>query len=202
MPDVRPIRTESDYEAAAARVEKLWGAESGTEDADLLDVLMVLVSDYEKEHHALGLPDPIEAIKIRMEETGTTRERLGAILGVHSGRVSEILGRRRPLTLKMIRTLSEALTIPVETLVEEYPLASERRTLAGPSEPMRHDLVAGSIAQASPLDPERYSFEDIVGRGLTGPLRHSYQRQGAGQFEPLTVTVIMRGGGRHRRQEK
>src|SRR5947209_952289 len=122
MLDVRPIRGESDYETAVARVEELWGADPGTEDGDLLDVLMVLVSDYEKEHHALGLPDPIETIKIRMGETGTTREQLGAILGVHSGRVSEILNRRRPLTLKMIRALSEALTIPVRTLVQEYPL--------------------------------------------------------------------------------
>src|SRR5690348_10188529 len=123
MPDVRPIRTEADYEAAVARVEELWGAEPGTEDGDLLDVLMVLVSDYEEKHHALGPPDPIEAVKIRMEETGTTREQLGAILGVHSGRVSEILNRKRPLTLGMIRVLSKTLTIPVETLVQEYPIA-------------------------------------------------------------------------------
>jgi HTH-type transcriptional regulator/antitoxin HigA len=122
MKPIVPIRTEADHEAALAEVEALWGAGAGTEAGDRLDVLMTLVAAYEAEHHAIDLPDPIEAIRVRMEEKGMSREDLAALLGIGSGRVSEILNRRRRLTLPMIRALAPALGLSERCLVQPYEL--------------------------------------------------------------------------------
>lgn len=119
---ITPIRTETDYEAARAEVEALWGAPAGTPDGDRLDVLVVLVAAHEAEHHAVDPPDPIEAVRIRMEEKGLTRADLAALLRVGGGRVSEVLDRRRPLTLDMIRRLAPALGLSERCLVQEYRL--------------------------------------------------------------------------------
>ena len=117
-----PIRDETAYREALAEVHRLWGSDRGTPDGDRLDLLMILVETYENEHHPIGLPDPIEAIKARMDDLGLGRDGLCTILGVGNGRVSESLIRRRHLTVDMIRTLSAALSLPEACLVQRYDL--------------------------------------------------------------------------------
>ena len=114
--NIHPIKTESDYESALAGIERLWGAPEGTEAGDELDVLLVLVEDYENKHHPIDPPDPIEAIKFRMEQMNLSRKDLEKIIGSR-GRVSEVLNRRRGLSLTMIRSLHSNLSIPLESLI-------------------------------------------------------------------------------------
>lgn len=121
---VQPIRTEEAYAAALARIEALWGASAGTPEGDELDLWMVLVEAYEREQVHVPPPDPIEAIRFRAEQMGlSTDAALARALGWTRGRLSEILHRKRPLTLKQIRELAR-LEIPVEVLIAEYELAS------------------------------------------------------------------------------
>jgi HTH-type transcriptional regulator/antitoxin HigA len=115
---VRPIRSDADYEAALERVEALMDAAPGTPEADELDVLATLIELYEDEHDPIPPPDPIEAILFRLDQTGRSPQDLRDILGVHRGRVSEILNRKRRLSLDMIRTLSDELDIPAEILIQ------------------------------------------------------------------------------------
>lgn len=114
--DVRPIRNERDHARALRQIEKLWGARAGTSAADKLEVLVTLVDAYEAKHHAIDPPDPIDAILFRMEQKGMTRADLERIIGSRA-RVSEILNRRRPLTIAMITRLREALGIPADVLI-------------------------------------------------------------------------------------
>jgi HTH-type transcriptional regulator / antitoxin HigA len=116
MTDLKPIRTEEDYEAALAEIGRLWGAKSGTLEGDRLDVLATLVEAYEIEHHPMDPPDPIEAIKFRMEQQGLTRKDLERLLGTRT-RVSEVLNRKRNLSIAMIRRLHEELGISAEVLI-------------------------------------------------------------------------------------
>jgi HTH-type transcriptional regulator/antitoxin HigA len=118
----RPLKTEKDYAAALAEIKSLWGAEEGTSDGNRLDLLLVLVNAYEEEHDAIDPPDPIEAVLQRMQDRGMTRQELGDLLHVGSGRVSEILNRRRPLTIDMIRKLSAGLGLSEHCLLQEYEL--------------------------------------------------------------------------------
>ncbi len=115
--EIRPIKTEHDYDAALAEVEALWGAETDTPEGDKLDVLITLVEAYEAKHHPIAPPDPIEAILFRMEQAGLERKDLEPYIG-HSGRVSEVLNHKRPLTLEMIRKLWKGLHIPLESLIK------------------------------------------------------------------------------------
>ena len=123
---IKPIRTEDDYEAVLARVKEIWNAEPGTAESDELEVLLPLVEAYEEVHNPIDPPpDPIEAIKIRMEDLGLTRKDLEPTIGSRS-RVSEVLNRKRPLTLLMIRKLCSLLglqsleeSIPFDRLVRE-----------------------------------------------------------------------------------
>jgi HTH-type transcriptional regulator / antitoxin HigA len=116
---IKPIRTEEDYSAALARLEKIFDSDPGTKDGDELEILALLIEDYESKHYPIGPPDPIEAIKFRMEQMGLKQSDLGEILG-HKSRASEILNRKRKLTLGMIRTLNEKWNISTEVLVQEY----------------------------------------------------------------------------------
>jgi HTH-type transcriptional regulator/antitoxin HigA len=116
MVDLKPIRTEQDYEAALAEIGRLWGAGSGTVQGDWLDVLATLIEAYEAEHHPMDPPDPIEAIKFRMEQQGLTRKDLERLLGTRA-RVSEVLNRKRNLSIAMIRRLHEELGISAEVLI-------------------------------------------------------------------------------------
>jgi len=113
---IAPIKNERDYERALHRVEQLIDARPGTKNGDELDVLTTLVEAYEAKHHAVCPPDPIEAIKFRMDQLGMTRKDLETILGGR-GRVSEILNKKRGLSLEMIRRLHRKLRIPLESLV-------------------------------------------------------------------------------------
>jgi HTH-type transcriptional regulator / antitoxin HigA len=114
--ELKPIRSEADYEAALAEVERLWGAKSGTPDGDRLDVLATLVDAYEAEHHPMDPPDPIEAIKFRMEQQGLSRRDLETLIGTRT-RIAEVLNRKRGLSISMIRRLHEHLGISAEVLI-------------------------------------------------------------------------------------
>jgi HTH-type transcriptional regulator/antitoxin HigA len=112
--EVRPIRTKRDYEAALKEVERLWGAKTGTRDGDRLDVLATLIDAYEVEHYPMDPPDPIEAIKFRMEQQGLTRRDLEEIIGTRT-RIAEVMNRKRGLSIAMIRRLHERLGISAES---------------------------------------------------------------------------------------
>jgi HTH-type transcriptional regulator/antitoxin HigA len=115
--NIKPIRTKKDYEAALGEVERLWGAKSGTPDGDRLDVLATLIDAYEVVHYPMDPPDPIEAIKFRMEQQGLTRKDLEPLIGTRT-RVAEVLNRKRNLSIGMIRRLHEGLGISAEVLIQ------------------------------------------------------------------------------------
>src|SRR5207247_9577560 len=108
---IAPVRTERDYDAALAEIEALMDAKRGTPDGDRLDVLVTLVEAYEARHWAIDPPDPIDAIKLRLEQRGLSRRYLEKIVG-GSGRVSEILNRKRSISIEMMRRLHAELNIP------------------------------------------------------------------------------------------
>jgi HTH-type transcriptional regulator/antitoxin HigA len=120
--DIKPIRTESDYERALQEIERLWEAEPGSSDGDKLDVLTTLVEAYEEKQYPILPPDPVEAILHFMESQGLSRRDLEPYIGTRA-RVAEILNRKRPLTLTMIRQLQNGLGISAEILVQPYELA-------------------------------------------------------------------------------
>ncbi len=113
---IKRIKSEADYITAIKKIESLWGAEPDTARDDNLDILITLVDAYESEHHPIDPPDPIDAIKFRMEQYGIARKDLEPYIGSR-GRVSEVLNRKRELSIKMIRELHENLRIPLESLV-------------------------------------------------------------------------------------
>lgn len=116
MERLKPIRTKADYAAAKAEIERLWGAKLGTPAGDRLDILATLVDVYETQHYPMDSPDPIEAIKFRMEQQGLTRKDLEGILGTRT-RVAEVLNRRRGLSIHMIRRLHDQLGISADVLI-------------------------------------------------------------------------------------
>lgn len=117
--DIKPIKTEQDYQSAIKRLESIFDASANTAEGDELEVLGVLIDNYEKIHYPIDLPDPIEAIKFRMEQLDYTNKDLAQIIGLKS-RVSEILNRKRKLSINMIRRLHDALQIPTDVLVQKY----------------------------------------------------------------------------------
>lgn len=123
MAELKPIRNETDYENALGEVERLWGAKSGTPEGDWLDVLATLIDAYEAKYHPIDPPDPVEAIKFRMEQQGLTRKDLEPIFGTRN-RTSEILNRRRGLSIEMIRQLHDRLGISAEVLIRPSRLES------------------------------------------------------------------------------
>jgi len=126
LSEIKPIRTEADYEAALAEVERLWGARSGTPEGDRLDVLATLIDVYESEHQPMDPPDPIEAIKFRMEQEGLSRKDLEGILGSRT-RIAEVLNRRRGLSINMIRRLHDKLGISAEVLIRSSPFSPKAK---------------------------------------------------------------------------
>jgi HTH-type transcriptional regulator/antitoxin HigA len=115
---IRPIKTKADHEAALAKIEELWDAAPGSDDADTLEVLTILVEAYENEHIDIAPPDPVDAIVFRMEQRGLDRADLQEILGVSRGRVSEVLSGKRCLSKAMIRRVADQLDIPAEILIQ------------------------------------------------------------------------------------
>jgi HTH-type transcriptional regulator/antitoxin HigA len=121
--EIRPIKTKTDHRAALREVQRLWNADPGTPDGDRIDVLVTLIEAYEATHCPIPAPDPIAAIEFMMEQKGLSRRDLEPAIGSR-GRVSEVLTRKRPLTLPMVRQLSALLAIPAEVLVQPYATRS------------------------------------------------------------------------------
>lgn len=115
--EIRPIKTESDYAAAMRRIETVWGATPGTPEGDELEILVTLAEAYERRHYPIDLPDPVEAIKFRLEQEGKDYRALIGVIGQRT-RVYEVMRRARPLSLNMIRRLHSKLEIPAEALIQ------------------------------------------------------------------------------------
>lgn len=123
--EIKPIRTEEDYQAALEEIERLMDAQPDTPEGDRLDVLATLVEAWEEKHCPIEEPDPIEAIQHRMEALGMSRKDLETMLGGRN-RVSEVLSRKRPLTINMIRRLSEGMHLPAGVLIRAYETGDKR----------------------------------------------------------------------------
>jgi len=123
---LKPIKTESDHDAALRAIERLCGAEEGTPEGDRLDILTTLVEAYEDAHFPMDMPDPIEAIKFRLEQQGEDKKALIGIIGNRT-RVYEVLRRDRPLSLSMIRRLNKRFQIPADVLIRPVRLRPKGR---------------------------------------------------------------------------
>lgn len=117
--NVKPIKTKKDYQQALNRLEIVFDAKKGSPEGDELEILGILIDQYENEHFPIDLPDPIEAIKFRMEQLGYSQADLAKVVGLKS-RASEILNRKRKLSLEMIRVLHNKLNIPTDVLIQAY----------------------------------------------------------------------------------
>ena len=117
--NIKPIKNKKDYEQALARLEVIFDAKKGTDQGDELEILGMLIENYENGKFPVGFPDPVEAIKFRMEQLGYTQTDLANVVGLKS-RASEILNRKRKLSLEMIRQLHDRLNIPTEVLIQAY----------------------------------------------------------------------------------
>lgn len=117
--NIKPIRTKKDYEQALERLEVIFDAKKGTDKGDELEILGMLIENYENEKFPINFPDPVEAIKFRMEQLGFNQTDLANVVGLKS-RASEILNRKRKLSLEMIRQLHDRLNIPTEVLIQAY----------------------------------------------------------------------------------
>ncbi len=116
---IKPIKSKKDHQAALKRLETIFDAKPGSPEGDELEILGMLIDKYEKEHDPIDYPDPIEAIKFRMEQLGYTQNDLARVVGLKS-RASEILNRKRKLSLEMIRKLHKVLGIPTDILIQSY----------------------------------------------------------------------------------
>jgi HTH-type transcriptional regulator/antitoxin HigA len=117
--NIKPIRTKKDYEQALSRLELIFDSKKGSDKGDELEILGILIENYENEKFPIGFPDPIEAIKFRMEQMGYSQTDLANVVGLKS-RASEILNRKRKLSLEMIRQIHDKLNIPTEVLIQAY----------------------------------------------------------------------------------
>ena len=120
---LKPIKTKRDYEAALKRLDEIFESPINSKEGDEAEVLSLLIDSYENEKYPIGEPDPVEAIKIRMEEMGMKRTDLIGIIG-EKGKVSEVLNRKRKLSLTMIRSLTKKLNIPSSILIQDYKLSA------------------------------------------------------------------------------
>jgi len=116
---IKPIKTEKDYQESLKRLDIIFDAKKGTSEGDELEILSILIDKYENEKFPIGFPDPIEAIKFRMEQMGYNQNDLAKVVGLKS-RASEILNKKRKLTLEMIRQLHDNFKIPIEVLIQAY----------------------------------------------------------------------------------
>lgn len=116
---IKPIKTETDYQEALKRLEIIFDAQKGTPEGDELEIIGILLEKYEDEHFPIEFPDPIEAIKFRMEQMGYNQTDLAKVVGLKS-RASEILNRKRKLTLEMIRSIHDTMKIPTDVLIQNY----------------------------------------------------------------------------------
>jgi HTH-type transcriptional regulator/antitoxin HigA len=124
--NLKPIKTDADHEAALKEIERLWDAEAGTPDGDRLEILTTLVEAYEEVHFPMDMPDPVEAIKFRLEQQGEDKKALIGIIGNRT-RVYEVLRRDRALSLTMIRQLNKRLNIPAEILIQPVRMRKKKQ---------------------------------------------------------------------------
>ncbi len=117
--NIKPVKTEQDYQFALERLEEIFDAKPNSKEGDELEILSILIEKYESKHFPIEMPDPIEAIKFRMDQLGMKQKDLAEAVGFNS-RVSEILNKKRKLTIEMVRSLSEKLRIPTEVLIQKY----------------------------------------------------------------------------------
>ncbi len=117
--NIKPIRTKKDYTIAMQRLEKIFSAKKGTPQGDELEILSILIEHYENTNYPIDFPDPVEAIKFRMEQMNYNQSDLGKVIGLKS-RASEILNGKRKLTLDMIRKINHTMRIPTDVLIQEY----------------------------------------------------------------------------------
>lgn len=141
--EIKPIRTEEDYQEALIEIEAIFDAQRGTPEGEKLEILTVLIKDFEKRNHRIPLPDPIDAIKFYMDRLGLSRRNLESLIG-NRARVSEILNKKRPLTLRMMRNLNKTFGIPLEILIQEYP------TLEGPYDESNQEHDRKSLILENP----------------------------------------------------
>ena len=127
--NIKLIKTEADYQVALKRLEKIFDAQAGTPESDEADILGLMVDEYEKKHYPIEPPDPIEAIKIRMEELQLRQVDLVDAIG-GKNRVSEVLNRKRKLTIEMIRNLTKKLNLSPEILIKDYHLNNQKRAIS------------------------------------------------------------------------
>ena len=116
---IRPVKTKKDYDQALKRLERIFDAKKGSNEGDELEILSILIDKYEEDNFPIELPDPIEAIKFRMEQLGYNQVDLANVVGLKS-RASEILNKKRKLSLEMIRQLHDKLKIPTDVLIQAY----------------------------------------------------------------------------------
>jgi HTH-type transcriptional regulator/antitoxin HigA len=126
---VKPIKTEKDYDSALKAIERLWGAHKSTPEGDLLEVLVTLVEAYERQHYPIDIPDPLDAIRFRLEQLGGDYRLLVGVIG-HRTRVYEVMRGDRPLSLEMIRRLHQKFQIPAEVLIRPSKRRRVKRRVA------------------------------------------------------------------------
>jgi HTH-type transcriptional regulator/antitoxin HigA len=129
--DIHPIKTEADYQTALEEIQSLFDAAPNTPQGDKLEVLATLVEAYEEKHFPIPAPDPIEAVRYFMDSRGLTRKDLEPYIG-NRARVSEVLNRKRPLTLRMIQRLHNTLGVPADMLIKPYPMSRRQANKALP----------------------------------------------------------------------
>ena len=127
--NIKLIKTEADYQVALKRLEEIFDAQAGTPESDEVDILGLMVDEYEKKHYPIEPPDPIEAIKIRMEELQLKQVDLVDAIG-GKNRVSEVLNRKRKLTIEMIRNLTKKLNLSPEILIRDYHLSNKKKAIS------------------------------------------------------------------------
>lgn len=139
--DIHPIKTEADYQAALEEIQSLFDAAPNTPQGDKLEVLATLVEVYEEKHFLIPAPDPIEAVRYFMDSRGLTRKDLEPYIG-NRARVSEVLNRKRPLTLRMIQRLHNTLGVPADMLLKPYQVSRLRANKALPGTARPHSTSA------------------------------------------------------------
>jgi HTH-type transcriptional regulator / antitoxin HigA len=155
---LKPIRNEDEYDQALARIDEIWEAADGSAEADELEVLTILVAAYEKDVHPIPLPDPIDAIRFAMDQRELKPRDLESVIG-SSGRVSEVLRKQRPLTLKMIRKLHAELGVAPGVLISEYRVLKGKQRRRSPSSTspgplaVRSKVVKGKPRRAREPEP-------------------------------------------------
>jgi HTH-type transcriptional regulator / antitoxin HigA len=141
MMNLKPIRNDEEYEAALQEIDRLWDAEEGTPESDTLEIWVTLVEAYEAGRYELPPPDPIQALEYFMDSRGWTRKDLEPLIGSR-GRVSEIMNRKRPLTMTMIRNLERATGIPAAILIQPYKTEQEPSHARQSNGPIRETIFS------------------------------------------------------------